>query len=290
MYGLLFFVLSLAAVCASAARGQILEARAQLFADFSSFEDLRAFEERQILEQASSNDVDLQQNDINGLQYALALEHLEAAFYSQYLAIYNNQLNYTNAPASSPARNAYPGNTFAYLQLIAAHELAHVKFLQDTIRSIDSSVTPVPACTYNFGTINNVNDFLDLAVALEDTGVAAYDGAITAFTSEGLRQGAATIATVEARHAAWLRTITGATNGPFPANFDATLTPAQVLSTQHAGAFISSCPGNYDPTDNLPLSIAFSEDNSPAPDDGDNSTALSVSFVVMLVSALFWSH
>jgi len=287
MYGLFFFVLSLA-VCVSSLRQ--LEATYRSFDSLSSYQDARFFDDRSVLEDASSNDVDLQQNDINGLQYALALEHLEAAFYTQYLAIYNDQSNYTNAPASSPVRSAYPGNTLAYLRLIADHELAHVKFLQDTIKSIDSSVTPVPACTYNFANINNVNDFLDLAVALEDTGVAAYDGAITAFTSEGLRQGAATIATVEARHAAWLRTITGTTNGPFPANFDATLTPSQVLSTAHAGAFISSCPGNYDPTDNLPVSIAFSEDNSPAPDDGGNSTALSVSFVIMLVSALFWSH
>jgi len=290
MYGLLFFVLSLA-LCASAARsGIILEARGVALNDVQQYQDVFQFDERFSLDEASSNDVDLTQNDINGLQYALALEHLEAAFYTQYLAIYNNQLNYTNAPASSPARNAYPSNTFAYLQMIAAHETAHVKYLQDAIQSIDSSVTPVPACTYNFGTINNVNAFLDLAVALEDTGVAAYDGAITAFTSEGLRQAAATIATVEARHAAWLRTITGNTDGPFPNEEDPTLTPTQVLSTAHAGAFISSCPGSYDPTDNLPVSIAFSEDNSPAPDDGGNSTALSVSFVVMLVSALFWSH
>ena len=72
------------------------------------------------------------------------------------------------------------------------------------------------------------DDFLKLAVTLEDTGVSAYDGAISLIQSPDLRTAAATIATVEARHASYLRLLNGMI--PFPAPFDATRSQADVVA------------------------------------------------------------
>ena len=64
------------------------------------------------------------------------------------------------------------------------------------------------------------------------------------FRSADLRQTAATIATVEARHAAYLNLIENIT--PFPDSFDTALTPIKIIGK--IKPFIVSCP-----YDDLPL-------------------------------------
>ncbi len=66
----------------------------------------------------------------------------------------------------------------------------------------------------------------------------AYDGAIARINSGDLQTTGATIATVEARHAAYLNLING--DDPFPAAFDEPKTEEQVLAI--AGKFIVACP------------------------------------------------
>jgi hypothetical protein len=112
--------------------------------------------------------------------------------------------------------------------------VTHVQTLIGVIQKLGG--TPVgPAC-YNFG-YSTVDQFVQVAQALEDTGVMAYDGAIALIQSPDLQTAGATIATVEARHAAYLRLLNG--NIPFPAPFDTPKTMQEILAI--AGQFIVPC-------------------------------------------------
>ena len=178
--------------------------------------------------------------DIDILNYALALENLEAAFYVQGLARFGAS-DFNNSLYTPVFGSKINGNVLTYVQAIRDHELAHVSALVSTITSLGG--TPAAACTYNFG-VNNVNDFLMVAMALENTGVMAYDGAIAMITNPDVKQAAATIATVEARHASYLNVLNGQI--PFPAAFDTPKSRAEILAI--AGQFITSCPAGTTPT------------------------------------------
>lgn len=174
------------------------------------------------------------QTDLDILNYALSLENLEAAFYNQYVGKYSAS-DYAGSVFTSVFGTKINGNIVSYIAAIRDHENTHVAALKSTINSLGG--TPVAPCVYNFG-VNNVNDFLMTAMALENTGVMAYDGAIAMITNLDVRQAAATIATVEARHASYLNVLNGAL--PFPSPFDTPKSKADVLAI--AGQFISSCP------------------------------------------------
>ena len=181
--------------------------------------------------------------DLDILNYALTLERLEASFYTEGLKRFT-PTDFNNGVFSQNLGNqndlfgdTVTGDAYSYLQLIRNHEQTHVRFLLRTIQSLGG--TPKPACTYNF-TYNNIDDFLATAVVLEDTGVSAYDGAAKLIKNPAILTAAATIATVEGRHASYLRLITGAI--PFPNAFDPAKTMAEVLAA--AGGFITSCPAS----------------------------------------------
>ena len=168
-------------------------------------------------------------NDIRVLNYALVAEQLEAAYYNKYVSTYTSS-DYT--------RNGFP-DASAYFIMIREHENAHVQFLRMIISQRGG--TPVSVCTYNFA-VANVSAFVQTARTLENAGVKAYDGAINAISDPNLITGAATIATVEARHAAYLNLIAGAV--PFPDITDPTLTPSEVVSLLTA---FQTCPFTPDP-------------------------------------------
>lgn len=164
--------------------------------------------------------------DISVLQYALTLENLEAAFYVGALTKFS-QADFIAA-----------GLTARDYQIISAvrdHEVTHVASLSAAIRGLGA--TPVPACTYNFPQ-TDVKSFLGIARALEKTGVSAYDGAAKDISNPAYLTVAASIVTVEARHAAFFNYITGKTPAPQP--FDIPLGQRQIVSI--AAPFITSCP------------------------------------------------
>ena len=163
--------------------------------------------------------------DIAILNYALTLEHLEATFYNTF--VYN---------ASQYEAAGYDGATAGYISMIQSHENTHVATLTSVITVLGG--TPVAPCTYNFSSVTGVPAFLATAAALENTGVSAYDGAANGITNPDLQQAAATIATVEGRHASYLNFLNGVV--PFPNITDIPLNMSQVL--QIAGPFIVSCP------------------------------------------------
>ena len=187
-------------------------------------------------------------DDLDILNYALTLEHLEAAFYRVGLETFDEE-DFADADAVAPVETdeATPGATpvaadvdvprpsRARLEEIRDHEAAHVQALTDTIVQLGGS--PVPEGAYDFGgAFDDLGVFLETAQALENTGVAAYAGAAAFIFSTETLAAALGIHSVEARHAAYLNEVNG--GSPFPDAVDASLTRAQVLEI--AGAFIVS--------------------------------------------------
>ena len=159
-------------------------------------------------------------DDIEVLNYALTLEHLEAAFYQA-------------AGDYSFGEDAFGNSIDEWMMAIGAHETAHVDTLTQVITDLGGQ--PVAAATYDFG-VTDAQSFLKTAAVLENVGVSAYDGAAQFIQDAGLLTAAGSIVAVEARHASYLNLITGAS--PFPAAFETPMTPDEVLAA--AGPFIVS--------------------------------------------------
>ncbi len=146
------------------------------------------------------------QSDIDILNYALTLEHLEATFYR------NVQ------PADAPTQLA-----LQYVGIIAGHEKAHVDTLTAVITQLGGK--PVAEAKYAFPKIS-----FPFGVTVENLGVRAYLGAAPLIKTPALLLAAASIVTVEARHAAtWaaLNTDPDFSQGAF----DKGLPASQVVAT-----------------------------------------------------------
>jgi len=176
-------------------------------------------------------------NDVEVLNYALTLEHLEYAFYRDGLARFDEQ-DFTSAKFIRGFGGRITSRVYSNFRAIRAHEKTHV----DTLTSVISSLggTPVNECdAYDFG-YSNVDGFVAVAQLLENTGVSAYTGAAHELENDDLLTAAATIATVEARHASYLNLLNG--DSPFPNAFDVPKAPADILAA--AGGFITDCSNN----------------------------------------------
>ncbi len=159
-------------------------------------------------------------DDIEVLNYALTLEHLEAAFYLL-------------APNYTLGQDPFGNSIDEWAALAGEHEATHVTTLTDVITQLGG--TPVAAATYDFGVVDAAS-FLETAAVLENVGVSAYDGAGQFLTNPDLLTAAGTIVAVEARHAAYFNLVTGVI--PFPSAYETPLTPDEVLAA--AGGFIVS--------------------------------------------------
>jgi hypothetical protein len=91
----------------------------------------------------------------------------------------------------------------------------------------------VSEATYDFG-YGTPSEFLGVAKALENTGVAAYKGAAPTVSNDDVFAAAISIHSVEARHASFLNELNG--SSPFPDGFDQPKTMAEVIEI--AGQFI----------------------------------------------------
>jgi rubrerythrin len=161
-------------------------------------------------------------SDIEVLNYALTLEHLEHAFYRDALEEYSD-VRIQNADVlgdfSTEMRRGVPDR----LRAVRDHEAAHVKALTDTVTKLGG--TPVEEAEYDFG-YANASEFLAVAKALENTGVAAYKGAAPTVSNDAVFRAAIGIHSVEARHASFLNELNR--DVPFPAVVDEPKTMAEV--------------------------------------------------------------
>lgn len=168
-----------------------------------------------------ANMVDVGSGDVGVLNYAYALEQLEAAFYAQVL-----QTQYYNS-TSAPQRVA--------LRDIEAHERIHREFFKQAITA--AGATPIKDLEVDFSGIDfrTKEGVLSVAKAFEDLGVAAYNGAGKLIKSAAYLTIAGKIVSVEARHAAIIRDFLDYNTfvGPDVVDqngLEKSMTPAQVVA------------------------------------------------------------
>ena len=160
-------------------------------------------------------------SDLDVLNYALTLEHLEYAFYRDGVGLFT-------FGADSRGQSIDTN-----LAAVRDHEGEHVATLTTVITDLGGE--PVAEATYDFGdAYTDPAAFLATAMALENTGVQAYDGAGQYLESPDLVTAAGTIVAVEARHASYLNLLNGMI--PFPEAFETPLSQDEVLAI--AGPFI----------------------------------------------------
>ena len=108
------------------------------------------------------------------------------------------------------------------LEEIAKHDDEHVKALNQTLTQLGGKADPAPKS--NARPPADEAAALRTAADLKDLAVGSYNGAATNIQSADVLQAVASIAQVEARHAAALRELAGdePTEGPFDEVFSAT--------------------------------------------------------------------
>lgn len=173
----------------------------------------------------TNSGVNLGSGDVGILNYAYALEQLEAAFYTKVIS------------------SQYSGITTAELSLltdIRDHEVAHREFFKTALAANAIVALEVDFSTINFASRDSV---LATAKAFEDLGVSAYNGAGRLITTPDYLVLAGKIVSVEARHAAYIRDLIS--NGTFADNtvidangLDKSRKPSEVLAI--AGTYIKT--------------------------------------------------
>lgn len=155
--------------------------------------------------------------DVAIANFALTLEYLESAFY-----------------AAALKHAGLTGEHRRLATTVHAHEAAHVAALKKMLGS-----AAVKRPSFAFGSaVQSQAAFTQTAIALEDTGVQAYQGQAAFIKSQAVFKAALSIHPVEARHAAWIRQI--AHQSPAPAAFNPSLTKSQVLAAVGATGFIKA--------------------------------------------------
>jgi Ferritin-like domain len=157
-----------------------------------------------------------QARDVEVLNYALLLGELQAAFYRRALR-----------------RAKLTGELREYAEVVAGHKREHVAVLR---KALGPNARTIPR--FAFGeAVSNPKRFAATAIAIEELGVAAYNGQATNLSKPAL-QAAASIVSVNARHAAWIRAI----QDKRPANqpTDVAKTRREVLAEVDRTGFVRS--------------------------------------------------
>ncbi|MXV50229.1 twin-arginine translocation signal domain-containing protein [Pedobacter sp. HMF7647] len=170
----------------------------------------------------------LGRGDTGILNYAYALEQLEAAFYTQAVASFGGDSSWTVAEK-------------ALITDIRDHEIAHREFFKTALGTNAIGSLEVNFDSINFNSKANV---LATAKAFEDLGVSAYNGAGYLIENGDYLTLAGKIVSVEARHAAYIRDLIS--NGSFAGadvvnpttGLDTSRSPQEVLGI--AGAYIKT--------------------------------------------------
>ena len=142
---------------------------------------------------------DLGGGDAGILTYAYALEQLEADFYTRVV----NHASFNSTFGNEAER--------AILIDLYNHEVIHREFFKAALTGALAGTggTVLPALEFNYGSLNFASRdvVLQTAMALEDTGVRAYNGAGQYLENVEYLGIAGKIVSVEARHASAIRDI-----------------------------------------------------------------------------------
>ncbi|MCW2990464.1 MAG: hypothetical protein JWM73_1058 [Solirubrobacterales bacterium] len=149
--------------------------------------------------------------DVDIVNFALTLEYLETAFY-------------TEAVKKVPGLS---GSLADLVKEIRDNEVQHVDALTATVKQLGGKPAAVPGVDFG-GAFASKDAFLKLANVFEDTGVSAYNGAAPQIQSVDVLAAAGGIVQVEARHAALIRLARN--QPPAPLAFDKSSTTDEVLS------------------------------------------------------------
>lgn len=155
--------------------------------------------------------------DVSILNFALTLEELQAAFYTE---VERNKV--------------LSGGLKRQAETVGAVERAHVKALRSALGS-----AAVARPHFDFGGATEGSDaFRKTAVAFEDLAVAAYKGQAPKISSRAYLASALAIHSVEAKHAAWIRRLAG--RSPVSGPFDEPLTRPAVSRVVAQTHFVMS--------------------------------------------------
>jgi hypothetical protein len=154
--------------------------------------------------------------DVSILNFALALEYLQASFYTEAERI-----------------GALHGALAHQAHVVGAHERAHVQAFQAVL---GSAAIKDPSFDFR-GVTASPNAFRDTAVAFEDLAVAAYKEQAPKIQSRAYLAAAIAIHSVEARHAAWIRRLAGFL--PAATAFDMPLDDRQVVDIVNSTHFVT---------------------------------------------------
>jgi hypothetical protein len=161
----------------------------------------------------------LSKNDVEVLNYALTLEYLQAAFYTE-----------------SERSKALKGRSLEAAKQVGAVERAHVEAFRSLLGK-----KAIARPRFDFqGVTEDPEAFLKTAVAFEDLAVEAYKGQAPRLESAQVLAAALGIHTVEARHAAWMRYLNGIT--PAAAAFDDPRPRKEIDRIVRATGFVSARP------------------------------------------------
>lgn len=170
---------------------------------------------------------DLGSGDIGVLNYAYALEQLEAAFYTKVV-----ESPYANMPEAEKVT----------LTDIRDHEVEHREFLKKALAE-----KAIPSLEVDFSKVDFTKreSVLGTAKAFEDLGVSAYNGAGKLIKNPDYLLAAGKIVSIEARHAATIRDLLQPASIAFAGmdvvdknGLDGAKAPADVLKA--AGPFIKT--------------------------------------------------
>ncbi len=185
---------------------------------------------------------DLGSGDLGILNYAYALEQLEAAFYVKVLA----GAYFDSAPANEK-------EIFTDLR---NHEEIHRAFFSTAIGAAvgDNTDAKLPDLEFDLSAVDfdSRDSVLQYAQILEDTGVAAYNGAGDLISDAGYLLIAGKIVSVEARHASAIRNLIQPGTANFAADdvlvdlggsgvaYDKATPPADILAAVGDTGFITT--------------------------------------------------
>ena len=153
--------------------------------------------------------------DAEVLNFFLLLEHVQEAFYRQ--AVESGRLR---------------GDLLTFARTVGEQETQHVAFLADLL---GSRAEPRPSPSFD-DALATPERFRDTAVELEEAAVAGYVGQGANLSRDVVRP-VATLVSVEARQAAWIRDLAGVS--PAPRAADPAREPGRIVATLRDRGFVS---------------------------------------------------